>query len=220
MASRGSPRRQLLHKKLDSFCDRVGPRDVDALERFLDTAPERQAPTSILPMDELEERLALVNWLEKIWYNKFTDLTKKPDKTEYKPFNNLQIAALMVMNIDDLRDYARLAEDSIITGLCNIPYLAKIFLARKPSEDDTQFSKFFRPPSLEIYSKDDQSSQSDEVVKNGKAERNKNQSKKRLVLDGNRCIILGTADPEVCYIIPYSANCKEDERLNFYHKLF
>lgn len=104
----------------------MGHQDIETLERFLDTTPERQEPRNILPIDELKERLALIDELEKYWYDEFPTLTGKPDRTEYKPFNNLQIAALMIMSLEKLRNLVNVGPELIMTCLCNTPYLVKM----------------------------------------------------------------------------------------------
>lgn len=59
---------------------------------------------------------------------------------------------------------------------------------------------------------EDDGSEKTQLDQHGNAKRNIKQVEKRLNLDQNSCIILKTGDPEVCHIVPFSANAKEDKR--------
>ena len=59
---------------------------------------------------------------------------------------------------------------------------------------------------------DDGSEERTLLDQHGNAKRNIKQVEKRLKLDQNSCIILKTGDPDVCHIIPFSANAREDKR--------
>ena len=55
-------------EKLESFwVSKPHQADISALERFLDNKPDYETPTNVLPVDELEERLLLIEKLEKFW---------------------------------------------------------------------------------------------------------------------------------------------------------
>jgi len=45
--------------------------------------------------------------------------------------------------------------------------------------------------------------------------RGKQEKDERRLLDHTRCIILGTGNPEVCHIVPFSVNSKEDQQRKF-----
>jgi len=45
--------------------------------------------------------------------------------------------------------------------------------------------------------------------------RSRAEKEDRLLLDDNRCVVLGTGNPEVCHIIPYSVNDSEESRVKF-----
>ncbi|KAK3936890.1 hypothetical protein QBC46DRAFT_20748 [Diplogelasinospora grovesii] len=210
-----------LRQKLESFYDSDADRqDLDALGRFLAITPDRAAPSIILPIEEMEERLQLAAKLEKHWKDSFSRLTLK-DSREWKPFSTHQIAALMIVDLDDLRVYSRnpIFTYGILAGLCQIPSLTKIFLTKPQSHDDLwplDLTPFTQTPSKKrrLSESSDRSFESDgtQFDQRGNAKRNTKQADKRLSLDENSCIILKTADPEVCHIVPFSANAKEDKR--------
>ncbi|KAK3987153.1 hypothetical protein QBC44DRAFT_361032 [Cladorrhinum sp. PSN332] len=97
---------------------------------FLTANIERAAPCPILPSHfELGERLLLTEKLEALWKKNFSVLTLE-ESDEWKPFTNLQVAALMVVNLDILRRAAwggnRFSD--LMAALCVIPVLTKTLL--------------------------------------------------------------------------------------------
>lgn len=100
--------------------------------------------------------------------------------------------------------------------------ISVIVFAKQPTQDDANLSNLRverRQPQLP--QRDDESFQSDEAkIVKGKAQRNKPQADKRLELDNHQCVILKTANPEVCHLVPFSVNDEEDKRKNFFYKLF
>lgn len=93
----------LLRARLEAFLSRPHhTTDTDGLLRYLDTDPDWEAPSNILPIDELEERVELIAKYEEHWKAMFEDWTNKPI-AEYKPFGRVQVASLMALNIADLR---------------------------------------------------------------------------------------------------------------------
>ncbi|RYP80586.1 hypothetical protein DL769_002388 [Monosporascus sp. CRB-8-3] len=190
----------------------------DALRRFLTTEPETDSASSLLPVDEMEERLALINQFEAMWKNRFEELTHK-SIAEYKPFTDIQVAALVNMDLLSLRFYMQHegSGDTILEGLQKLPYLAKIFLAKRPKLEDRAAAdiasamNIFHPPdpsgTIGIFTSDKTQHDID-----GKAVRNVAQAEKRRELDNFRCILSKTGRPEVCHIFPYSANAKEGDR--------
>ncbi|KXX83113.1 Sulfate adenylyltransferase subunit 2 [Madurella mycetomatis] len=160
--------------------------------------PEWENPSNILPITNLEIRLELIAKLERFWQNHFTELTDKPD-SEWKPFNNLQIAALMVVDIKTL-EAGIVFPRQMMEAVCNIPYLTKLFFAKLQSKGNFQ-SDEAKPDIEEI------------------AVPNMKQAKKRLQFDEDRCIIFKTADPKVCHIVPFSANNTESNRKDFCGRL-
>lgn len=94
---------------------------------FLKATPEWEPPSSILPVDELKERLELVASME-IWKAYYYEAWTEKDAAEWKPFSNHQIAALMVMSLELLRICAGSVgiTQVLADGLCQIPSLAKL----------------------------------------------------------------------------------------------
>ena len=64
--------------------------------------PEQQSPVNLLAMDEMELRLQYIQNLEDYWRENFTRLTLKP-QTQYREFNDVQVSALLQMNLNYLR---------------------------------------------------------------------------------------------------------------------
>lgn len=116
-----------LRDNLEAFLGRADSHDMHDLEHFLAAVPERASPSSLLPIDEMEERLQLISRLEVYWRKNFARLTQRP-QDEWEPFKNHAIAALVTMNLADLRLTLRLTwmSDGILNGLCKIPALTKI----------------------------------------------------------------------------------------------
>lgn len=100
---------------------------LQALEQFLEAMPEREDASPLLPMDELEERLELIEYLEKYWRENFCRMTKKPED-QWEPLNDHQVASLMTMSLAKLRLALELNEMSqvILSAVCRVPALIKI----------------------------------------------------------------------------------------------
>ncbi|RYP30334.1 hypothetical protein DL767_006308 [Monosporascus sp. MG133] len=190
----------------------------DALRRFLTTEPETESASSLLPVDEIEERLALIDQLEAIWKKRFEGLTRK-SIAEYKPFTNIQVAALVNMDLVSLRFYTPRegAAAYILEGLQKLPCLAKTFLAKRPKLEDRAAADI--ASGMNIWHSPSQSGTIDTTTSdetqhdiNGNAVRNVAQAEKRRELDNFRCVLSKTGRPEVCHIFPFSANAKEGDR--------
>lgn len=95
-------------------------------------------------------------------------------------------------------------------------------LAKPESRDDVRRANSITTPTTTSPSKpanpkrsdSDDSFESDptQFDANGIARRSAAQAQKRRDMDKNMCIVLKTADPEVCHIVPHSANKTEERR--------
>lgn len=86
----------------------------------LDKLPEQQSAAGFLPLDEMEERLEIINELEKNWRLHFAWLTQKPKEVS-RDFNHVEFSALLHMDTDYLQYRIRSIDDSdglIRTVLC------------------------------------------------------------------------------------------------------
>ena len=81
------------------------PRADRELRRLLSSAdklPEWQSPVPLMPMDEMEIRLHYIQRIENCWKQQFTYLAQSQAK-RYRPLNDVEISALLVMHLDFLR---------------------------------------------------------------------------------------------------------------------
>ncbi|RYP44103.1 hypothetical protein DL768_009407 [Monosporascus sp. mg162] len=186
----------------------------DALRRFLTTEPETESASSLLPVDEMEERLALIDQFEAIWKKRFEALTGK-SIAEYKPFTDIQVAALLNMDLASLRFYTQHEGIAcILEGLQKLPCLAKMFLAKRSKLEDRAAADIASAMNI-LHSPNPSgtidTTTSDETQHDisGNAVWNVAQAEKRKALDDFRCVLSKTGRPEVCHIFPYSTNAKE-----------
>jgi len=86
----------------------------------------------ILGDDEVKERYELIEELEKRWWKRdFMDLTSGPNQpTQFQPFTDMQIAALLHTDINLLRSIRRsgrgLSAGALLENLIKIPRLVKM----------------------------------------------------------------------------------------------
>lgn len=106
--------------------------DISALERFLNDIPDYETPSNVLPIDELEERLLLIEKLEKYWEQIYSILTNSPKNT-YRPFGPMQVASLMVLDMKTLRDVVGaegpmvyIARSGILKTILRMPAISKM----------------------------------------------------------------------------------------------
>ncbi|KAK4232774.1 hypothetical protein C8A03DRAFT_48446 [Achaetomium macrosporum] len=169
-------------------------RKRDALRRFLATEPETETRSNLLPIDEIEKRLEFVRQIEAMWKGNFEAWTHRT-LSEFRP----------------LADIEHLIED-----LLKIPCLAKMFLAKHPASQDraaadmassTRGQHSPNPSGL----LDTRGSDDTPLDPKGDTLRKKPQAERR-ELDNFRCVLSNMGRPEVCHIVPFSANAKEDDR--------
>ncbi|KAH8904492.1 hypothetical protein BR93DRAFT_149768 [Coniochaeta sp. PMI_546] len=211
-----------VYSNIESLYVTANVGDIAALDNFLEIIPDRESSVYVLPTEEMEERLDLVQKLESYWKDNYSFLTNK-DASYYTPFSNHQVAALMGMDLASLRFATRTEafSEALLQPLSAIGSLTKLFLTKAQSADDIRMAELASPslsPGLpKKRRRSDESFESNETMfgSNGDAKRNIQQAKKRLALDNNGCIILQNADPEVCHIIPFSANAKTASRQKF-----
>jgi len=61
-------------------------------------------PSNALLIDELEERLQLIEKLEEFWEDEFEGFTGLPEAHSlYQPFGPMQVASLIIFSLADLR---------------------------------------------------------------------------------------------------------------------
>ncbi|KAK4461944.1 hypothetical protein QBC42DRAFT_85914 [Cladorrhinum samala] len=207
------------------------PRAMDELRRILtcdNDFPVNVSPKELLPIDALEIRLDLIRKVEDKWCKNFTALTKRP-ASEYKPFSDHQIAALMFMEFRTLEEMAYL--DSYKNGsmfrfanLQAITCTLKIFVTKSMSQEEIGSAQAARPAvdrgfnnaaeALSVSSGDEEEmrKKTTKLDTTGKAKRNDYYKDKRRMLDQHQCIVTGMSNPAICHIIPYCANATEGLR--------
>ena len=82
------------------------PRALRELQRTManaDNIPEQYPTKQPMPIDELEMRFDLIRQLESIWEDCFTAVTHLP-QNRWRRFNDMQVAALLHMDIHILRN--------------------------------------------------------------------------------------------------------------------
>ncbi|KAK5663268.1 hypothetical protein OQA88_3695 [Cercophora sp. LCS_1] len=193
-----------------------------------------EQPSDLAPSaDEIRERLENIEKWESHWRKEFEKWTLlKP--SNYKPFSDLQIAALMTMAMQHLKYSDRgSAKDLFLGNLFRFPNFVKEFFTRQSArgEERCQFERVSPKRKREKSPEEDTSrakrayvSQDAEegvattlmedydpraaleiTAVNG-ATAEAEEKKRRLRLDAERCIILGTSDPVVHHIVPTDIN--------------
>ena len=99
------------------------------LQRHLSSKlPEQQSPVNLLPIDEMELRLQYIRNLEDFWRQHFSHLTLKP-QSQYREFNDLQVSALLQMDLNSLRhalETGSIWTQGILNSLQALPVAVKI----------------------------------------------------------------------------------------------
>ncbi|KAK4163713.1 hypothetical protein QBC43DRAFT_354155 [Cladorrhinum sp. PSN259] len=200
------------------------PRARAELTRMLNSPiPENEAAPVILPLDELEERMDLIRRLEALWQRKFTFFTNK-EQSDYEPFNDFHIATLLRVDLAFLREQLDLESPDFIESLQAMPATIKIFATKDGKKTDPDSADDIDPDSYPaFYPRPEESSEdeknkrkaADKFEKVDRAIRLNRTITKRKQLDRDRCIITGTANPEVCHIIPFSANVTNAARIRW-----
>ena len=124
-------RREELAQKVARYIEKADlaadPTVLDELEDHISKSPEWAQPSTILPVEEMEERLRLIRKLERDWEEMFCELTKKKQQ-DFVPFGNYQMASLMTMDLDRLRQAtdSELFCKAVLNAAWKIPALLKM----------------------------------------------------------------------------------------------
>ncbi|KAK4163699.1 hypothetical protein QBC43DRAFT_212340, partial [Cladorrhinum sp. PSN259] len=173
--------------------------------------------SSLLPVDQLETRLDLIKRLEAFWQANFTRLTQLQMKN-YERFTDLQIAALLEMDLTILHYASNINQDATLKHLMGLRCTMKIFATKRLSADNVKGpgaaikGVVLAQPDVPSESSGDEAEKKTkyENSKDGKrARRNSFYIQKRKRLDNFRCIMTQTSNPEVCHIVPLSANASD-----------
>ncbi|KAK3988798.1 hypothetical protein QBC44DRAFT_370625 [Cladorrhinum sp. PSN332] len=200
------------------------PRAYRELQRVLtshDKIPEQQPTQPLLPVDELEIRFELMRKLEIIWEKSFTRLTELP-MSRYQPFNDMQVAALLHMDLDYLRHIVNIWDVMVLQDLQGLGCTLKIFSNKTLSAQDIRSAEAV-PQGDPVFEPDVPSESSGDELEvkrkatkyeqsGTRAKRNSFYVMKRNQLDNYRCIVTQTSNPQVCHIVPFSANATEKAR--------
>ncbi|KAK5656460.1 hypothetical protein OQA88_4843 [Cercophora sp. LCS_1] len=208
------------HQLLTTFLarDDVAPHQLDALHRLLTIVPERESTKRLLPIEDAEERRFCMRKLEMHWRAHFSEDTGLPQE-ESKPLSQIVIATIMTMDLATLRriTYDRDARDDALRRLSVMPCFIKIMMNKKRNVDEeallavaelstsTKAAGTRRAEQRSDESYDNKDSKS-EVI------RDRAEKQERVRLDGYRCVVLHTGNAEVCHIVPFSVNSKEQYR--------
>ncbi|KAK0613948.1 hypothetical protein B0T14DRAFT_290883 [Immersiella caudata] len=202
--------------------------DRDTLMRFLDTdaAPQREPVSTILPVDELHERLERIAAIE--------DHMRELMPATWEP-SIFHFASLLLAPIGHLR---QLANNPMLINTLDldnvfVPRLIRLFLASRDAvansnvstsgvDSRTSGSKGKRRAVSQGASSNKRRTRSrgDDATfepglkldANGDAICNTALALERKKMDHGRCAVLGTAEPHVCHVIPFSS-CKNPEKL-------
>ncbi|KAK1836825.1 hypothetical protein QBC39DRAFT_337415 [Podospora conica] len=195
--------------------------DRNALEVFLgvDADPPREETTTILPLDELEERLMHIERVERA-----------AEIAGTAPLTRYQFAGLLLMPIGNLRRFG--VSFGLINYVKEVQPLVRIFLT-KAVEGSTKMTTAPTSASRGSGTKATSASGGSGMGKRkasaastsakrikasdenynprtpdgpaGELRRDKTVAEERKRVDNGRCVVLGTADPQACHIIPWSS---------------
>lgn len=197
----------------------------------IDSDPRRSNMTSLLPLDELTQRLELIEKIEK-------HLDK--DKVQ---FSSELFALLLCAPLSYLRGHAENARSSGILPLLvpKLRSLLRIFLTEQEESASVQSANFGssagssagaqkgakrsasgkgstgsrRKRGKKVSEDDEAFDPNVKYNKQGNPNRNKPLGPKRKKLDGGKCIVIVTAIPDAAHIIPW-ASCNNDGRVNMF----
>ncbi|KAK5663292.1 hypothetical protein OQA88_3719 [Cercophora sp. LCS_1] len=190
-----------------------------------------EQPSDLAPSaDEIRERLENIEKWESHWRKEFEKWTLlKP--SNYKPFSDLQIAALMTIPIKRLQ-YKRStfsAEDTFLGKLFRFPNFAKEFFTHQPARGEERYQfeqvspkrKREKSPEGDVSrakrARVNQDAKEDvatmpmgdhnpqaafEISVVGDTTAEDEEKKRQLRLDAERCVILGTNEPVIHHIVP------------------
>ncbi|KAK0623805.1 hypothetical protein B0T14DRAFT_602304 [Immersiella caudata] len=213
-----------VREQLGLFWESALPEQQAALQRFLTTSPTVQNPNNsiIPPADEARTRLDYAKKLQE-----------KIRKTLNNPrwrFKATHVATLFVMPIDSLREMANTGLNpnyyEHINAECALDMVADLVtffisgLSRDSDDDDDDDgmslseSRRKRPRKAERSSNGNSSAGASSVVTNTPSvQRNPGTRRKYEATKcrdrGKQCIFLGTANPQVCHILPWCWNATE-----------
>ncbi|KAK0707548.1 hypothetical protein B0H67DRAFT_316136 [Lasiosphaeris hirsuta] len=208
--------------------------DRQTLSGFLESDPPKESSKGILPLDELTERVELIAKIED----------KIQVRDEDYEFGDHGFAALLVTPLEVLRLAnnsprigTRTMMQSIRLGLGIISDFVRLFLTRDDSNTKVKtdielessvltssrkrknIAKSVAPSQKRPKKDGDPKYIPGTVDVTGKHNRYKNQAWLRQGLDSRRYVITGTADPDVCHIIPHST-CARPETLSRFRQCF
>ncbi|KAL1855871.1 hypothetical protein VTK73DRAFT_8451 [Phialemonium thermophilum] len=179
MAGPSHVRRDGFVAKLDAFLadPDTHAKYIDALDKFLDARPELVPVTNILPADEVEERLEIAY---KALGGKFSA-------------SPLSLATFMTLPLGTIRGKSTEEVTELFSASSSTvkPFLQKYALER--------ICDFLSTPDEEHGGAQEEAQDAGRDVSD--LEARIVQCKSR---DGRKCVLLGTADPDVCHILPFS----------------
>ncbi|KAJ4861529.1 HNH endonuclease domain-containing protein [Trichoderma breve] len=185
---------------------------------FLADRPKCAPISSLLPMEELEVRLQVIDDIRK-------KLAPKPGEEEPQ-LNYLQFATLMLLPLNFLHNFKQCFHGTIQHDLSTERLQATLYFMMKgripgtTSDGSPVASPVATPvatPATPV--KGDEGRQASLGSANTKkTNRNANERKKCLVRDGNACVLMQTAMPEVCHILPFSISTTDAALRFFSHK--
>lgn len=161
-------------------------RAKDGLLRFLNADPPRSQVASILPMDEMEVRLERIEQVRK-------RAEEEQQNGEPFQFTILQLATLLVMPMDSLRDILQPTWPMPMSVYLTAGLFLSIMTKGRPLLGDSIGGA---PPA----------SGASKGSTTKSIPRNATQRQKCLQRDSRSCILTKAAYPEVCHIIPFALN--------------
>ncbi|KAK3323824.1 hypothetical protein B0T19DRAFT_463706 [Cercophora scortea] len=163
---------------------------------------KREPTGQFLPLDEVDKKLEYLERLERYWKDYFPSLTGEP-RDRYKPFHQIVIATVMMMDINTLRELASVS----------LPRIQRQYIIRRFLQDLMVMPCFVKmvitKKSLKDEAREDSNKQKvvDDLITRVRVD--------RAILDNHRCIVLGTENPEICHIVPFSVNDDDKSRAQF-----
>ncbi|KAK0612249.1 hypothetical protein B0T14DRAFT_342936 [Immersiella caudata] len=230
-----------------NFIKRTQPnQDLKALEEFLENDPPRESTDGILPLDELAERLAIIEKIEQ-------EIGILAHPGESFQLSKCDFAALLVAPLTILRETnssSTWMHDNTVQliGQCleNIPSLVKQCFTKLEKSANAQAdlepesagpesaeqgaagpgSPKKRRSSAKSVASSHKRPRKDKdpeymrgtIGKSGKLNRYEQAISDRKDLDGSRCVVTGTPHPDICHIIPHSS-CARPEALERFRRL-
>ncbi|OBS19895.1 hypothetical protein FPOA_11620 [Fusarium poae] len=192
--------RDAIEEAIRSYLDTY-PTAVQELTKFLEYRRENETPQVLIPMEELETKLEMINNIIKV---------QRFRRDEDWMLNKIQFSYLIRMRASDLRD------------LSTIGWLAELTLNAhgQATRQFLQKGRFVPTTTAGKGKANDNESltnQSGTSLKRGVVEmnpigRNRETIKGCLELDKHTCVITGLGKPTVAHIIPFAWNSTDDNR--------